>query len=382
MPVHKKFHISRLLKVSLIVILITGVLVVTVAAIGNSGNEKISNVRITVSGPQERLFITEADILHSLVKAAGNSLKNQPVGSVNLNALEKQLLKNSWIQKAELYIDNNKILRVNVEESKPVARVFTTDSRSFYVSAMSKILPLSDRFSARVPVFTAFPAFKNKPDSSLLASVFALGSFIVQDEFWMSQIDQVAITDAEKFEMIPKLGNQVIRFGTSDDYEEKFRKLFAFYKEVQVYAGWNKYAVIDLQFKGQIVAERRNASEIKADSLAAIRIMKSIIENAQRDSNDSTRIQMPEKDISEKPTLSRDPSKKTTTPLKSHGDSLRPVNSDNPISLNKEKISESEKETNMKKDEPPKTTSKKMMDTGNRVPKAVMPPKNKTNDNK
>lgn len=382
MPVHKKFHISRLLKVSLIVILITGVLVVTVAAIGNSGNEKISNVRITVSGPQERLFITEADILHSLVKAAGNSLKNQPVGSVNLNALEKQLLKNSWIQKAELYIDNNKILRVNVEESKPVARVFTTDSRSFYVSAMSKILPLSDRFSARVPVFTAFPAFKNKPDSSLLASVFALGSFIVQDEFWMSQIDQVAITDAEKFEMIPKLGNQVIRFGTSDDYEEKFRKLFAFYKEVQVYAGWNKYAVIDLQFKGQIVAERRNASEIKADSLAAIRIMKSIIENAKRDSNDSTRIQMPEKDISEKPTLSRDPSKKTTTPLKSHGDSLRPVNSDNPISLNKEKISESEKETNMKKDEPPKTTSKKMMDTGNRVPKAVMPPKNKTNDNK
>lgn len=382
MPVHKKFHISRLLKVSLIVILITGVLVVTVAAIGNSGNEKISNVRITVSGPQERLFITEADILHSLVKAAGNSLKNQPVGSVNLNALEKQLLKNSWIQKAELYIDNNKILRVNVEESKPVARVFTTDGRSFYVSAMSKILPLSDRFSARVPVFTAFPAFKNKPDSSLLASVFALGSFIVQDEFWMSQIDQVAITDAEKFEMIPKLGNQVIRFGTSDDYEEKFRKLFAFYKEVQVYAGWNKYAVIDLQFKGQIVAERRNASEIKADSLAAIRIMKSIIENAKRDSNDSTRIQMPEKDISEKPTLSRDPSKKTTTPLKSHGDSLRPVNSDNPISLNKEKISESEKETNMKKDEPPKTTSKKMMDTGNRVPKAVMPPKNKTNDNK
>lgn len=382
MPVHKKFHISRLLKVSLIVILITGVLVVTVAAIGNSGNEKISNVRITVSGPQERLFITEADILHSLVKAAGNSLKNQPVGSVNLNALEKQLLKNSWIQKAELYIDNNKILRVNVEESKPVARVFTTDGRSFYVSAMSKILPLSDRFSARVPVFTAFPAFKNKPDSSLLASVFALGSFIVQDEFWMSQIDQVAITDAEKFEMIPKLGNQVIRFGTSDDYEEKFRKLFAFYKEVQVYAGWNKYAVIDLQYKGQIVAERRNASEIKADSLAAIRIMKSIIENAKRDSNDSTRIQMPEKDISEKPTLSRDPSKKTTTPLKSHGDSLRPVNSDNPISLNKEKISESEKETNMKKDEPPKTTSKKMMDTGNRVPKAVMPPKNKTNDNK
>lgn len=382
MPVHKKFHISRLLKVSLIVILITGVLVVTVAAIGNSGNEKISNVRITVSGPQERLFITEADILHSLVKAAGNSLKNQPVGSVNLNALEKQLLKNSWIQKAELYIDNNKILRVNVEESKPVARVFTTDGRSFYVSAMSKILPLSDRFSARVPVFTAFPAFKNKPDSSLLASVFALGSFIVQDEFWMSQIDQVAITDAEKFEMIPKLGNQVIRFGTSDDYEEKFRKLFAFYKEVQVYAGWNKYAVIDLQYKGQIVAERRNASEIKADSLAAIRIMKSIIENAQRDSNDSTRIQMPEKEISEKPTLSRDPSKKTTTPLKSHGDSLRPVNSDNPISLNKEKISESEKETNMKKDEPPKTTSKKMMDTGNRVPKAVMPPKNKTNDNK
>ena len=317
MPVNKRFHISRLLKASLLVMLMAGVLVITIAAIGNNGKGKISNVRITITSPLENRYVTEADIQKALVKAAGNTLKNEPVSSVNLTELEKQLLKNQWIQKAELFIDNNKILRVNVEESKPVARIFATDGSSFYVSAQSKILPLSDRFSARVPVFTAFPAFRHKPDSSLLASVFTLGSFILNDEFWMSQIDQVAITGNEKFEMIPKLGNQVIRFGTSEDHEAKFRKLFAFYKQVMVYTGWNKYAVIDLQFDGQVVAERRNASEIKADSLAAIRIMKSIIENAKKNINDSTRIQLPENDITEKPNLrTRNPAKTTSIPLK------------------------------------------------------------------
>ena len=53
------------------------------------------------------------------------------------------------------------------------------------------------------------------------------------DPFWMAQIDQVDITPTDTFELIPKLGNQVIRFGNADNYEEKFNKLLAFYKQVQ-----------------------------------------------------------------------------------------------------------------------------------------------------
>lgn len=374
MPANRKFYISRLLKASLFVMLIAGVLVITVAAIGSGEKDKISNIRISISNPQESLFVTEADIMQSLTKASGNSLKNQNIGSLNLTALEKHLLKNQWIQKAELFIDNNKTLRVNVEESKPVARIFTTDGHSYYVSALSKVLPLSDRFSARVPVFTGFPSFKKQPDSSLVADVHTLGAFILGHDFWMSQIDQVAINDNKTFEMIPKLGNQVIRFGSSADYEEKFRKLLAFYKQVQVYTGWNKYATIDLQFKGQIVAERRDASQIKSDSLAAIRIMKNIIENAKKSSNDSTRIQLPEKETIEKPgTDKKNLSKTTGAPLETHAGT--PVKSDNPLLSDPAKKEQPQKNEKSNQKDVGKTPVKE-----NRTPKAVMPPSKKEND--
>jgi cell division protein FtsQ len=109
----------------------------------------------------------------------------------------------------------------------------------------------------------------------------------------MAQIDQIDITSAADFEMVPKLGNQVIRFGDANNYQEKFNKLLAFYKQVQTRIGWNKYSVLDIRFKNQVVGVNRNAAEIKSDSLRSIQIMKNLIEEAKKNSNDSTKIQLP-----------------------------------------------------------------------------------------
>lgn len=382
MAENKKYRMSKLFKVSIIMMLTAGVLVVTVAAIGNGEKARVENIKINISSPHDREFVTNADIMQSMVKAAGNSLKNQPIGSLNLTALEKHLLKNPWIRKAELFVDNNRTLRVNVEENSPVARIFTTDGRSFYVSASYLVLPLSDRYSARVPVFTDFPAFKKKPDSSMVAGVVALGAHILNDQFWMSQIDQVSITSNEKFEMIPKLGNQVIRFGTSEDHEEKFRKLLAFYKQVQEYTGWNWYKVIDLQFKGQVVAERRDAAEIKADSLAAIRVMKNIIEDAKKKVNDSTQIQLPDNDGTDKPVVRVTSPKTTSVPPKPTTVSPEPSDSDNPLSSSKAKPLKDEKKTEPVRKVPMNQEKIKKVETEKRVPKAVMPSKTKSDDNR
>jgi cell division protein FtsQ len=112
----------------------------------------------------------------------------------------------------------------------------------------------------------------------------------------MAQIDQVDITANRTFELIPKLGNQVIRFGNADNYNEKFNKLMAFYKQVQTRTGWNKYSIIDVQFKDQVVGVKRDAKEIKMDSLKAVQIMKAIIEDAQKRSSDSTNVQLTQPD--------------------------------------------------------------------------------------
>jgi hypothetical protein len=103
----------------------------------------------------------------------------------------------------------------------------------------------------------------------------------------MAQIEQVDITPERSFEMIPKIGNQVIVFGSAENYAEKFSNLFTFYKNVQSKIGWSKYSVLNVSYKDQVIAVKRDAKEIKMDSLKAIQIMKLLVANAQKQANDS-----------------------------------------------------------------------------------------------
>ncbi len=70
--------------------------------------------------------------------------------------------------------------------------------------------------------------------------------------------------------MIPLIGNQVIEFGDGNDYVEKFRRLFIFYKEV-CKTGFEKYSRIDVQYAGQVIGTRRGGPVSKNDSLQAMR---------------------------------------------------------------------------------------------------------------
>ena len=103
----------------------------------------------------------------------------------------------------------------------------------------------------------------------------------------MAMIYQIDITPQRLFEMIPKIGNQLIVFGDATDVDAKLQKLKLFYKEVVVKAGWNKYSVINVQYKNQVVARRKGAEDVAADSLRTLQIMKFIAERAQQQAEDS-----------------------------------------------------------------------------------------------
>jgi hypothetical protein len=71
------------------------------------------------------------------------------------------------------------------------------------------------------------------------------------------------------------------------DIDKKMQKLKLFYKQVMPNESWNKYSVINLQYANQIVAKRRGAEDVTADSLQAIHIMQLIAANAEKQANDS-----------------------------------------------------------------------------------------------
>lgn len=266
-----------------------GVLVLLVAAISHRNNKVCNGYRIDVAGPAGRGFVDKKEVADLLGVAGAGKCQGKPILSFDLRKMESVLGRNAWIRHAQLFFDNNGILRVNVIEREPVARIFTLDGGTWYIDSSGIRLPLSDKLTVKLPVFTGYPAGasalgagKHGADSALALQVRRLGAYIGKDPFWMAQIAQVNITPERNFEMTPVIGDHLIQFGDGNEYEQKFHRLFIFYKEVLSRTGFNKYSRIDVQYAGQVIGAKKGSEQTKLDSLQGIRNIQQLIRSAQQ----------------------------------------------------------------------------------------------------
>ena len=270
-----------------------------VSAVHSKETKVCKGVEINISGVSNNFFIDKTDVYNIIKNFGGDSTQKKSLGSIDLGRIEKALEKDLWVKNAELYFDNNNLLKVSVEEREPIARLFTITGNTFYIDSSCMILPLSDKFSARLPVFTGFTSdgkILAKHDSTLLCNIKNMSLKILADTFLMAMIDQVDININRSFEFIPKLGKQRIIFGDASEINSKFDKLKMFYKDVVTQSGWNRYSTINLQYKNQIVASIRGKADVAADSLRTMQLIKFIAEDAARRSADSTQTFLPEAD--------------------------------------------------------------------------------------
>jgi cell division protein FtsQ len=290
MNIFKRYNLKKIALLVLWVSIGACSIVLLVAAVHKKDSNRCKGIEINISGVSNNFFIDKSDVMKIITSRVGINAIGKPVDAFNLRAMETALRNEIWIKDAELYFDNNDIMQASVEEREPISRIFTVQGNSFYIDKTRMILPLSDKLSARLPVFTGFPTDNrvlSKADSNLLTDINSLSVLIQQDSFLMSMIEQVDITAKRNFELIPKIGNQLIVFGDASDAAQKFSKLRLFYKNIITKYGWNKYSQISLQYKGQVVAKIRDAEDFSADSLRTIQIMQTIAANSARMASDS-----------------------------------------------------------------------------------------------
>jgi cell division protein FtsQ len=298
MKISKQYTIKLLVNLMWVVVG-SACIALLVSAVRNKEGKICKGVEISISGVSSNFFIDKADVYNIIKNFGGDSAQKRSLVSIDLGRIEKALEKDVWVKNAELYFDNNNFLKVSVEEREPIARLFTVTGNTFYIDSSCMILPLSEKFSARLPVFTGFTSDAKilaKNDSALLRSIKNMSLKILADTFLMAMIDQIDINTNRSFELIPKLGKQRIIFGDATEVDTKFDKLKLFYKDVITQSGWNMYSTISLQYKNQVVAGIRGKEDIKADSLRTMQLIKLIAEDAARRSADSSQVFLPETD--------------------------------------------------------------------------------------
>lgn len=250
----------------------------------NSEEEKnvCKDLAVTIKGEGENFYVDKHDIIGSIRYEAGGRLVNRPIEEIDLAKLESQLEKSSWIRDAELYFDSRSVLHVIVFEREPIARVFTTEGRSFYIDSSGVRLPLLDKVSVRVPVVSNFTNARKltAADSLVLSDLKHLVRYISAHEFWSAQVGQIDIVAPRSYEIIPTVGNHVIRIGNAENIDQKLDRMMVYYRQVASKIGIDKYAVLDAQFDGQVLGVHKGQTSV-VDSLQLQRNIKELLERSQ-----------------------------------------------------------------------------------------------------
>jgi cell division protein FtsQ len=177
--------------------------------------------------------------------------------SVDFANIEEKLESVPYIQSAEVYASTKGAVHIDVQQREPLVRIVNNSGVSYYLDMNGHKMPLSSKFTARVVVATG--NVENTDSLNVSDSLLKLCRFIEADKFWKAQFEQIYVTGEGEFELIPKLGNHVIRFGTTGEMEAKFEKLMVFYKEVLKNFDAEGYRIINLKFKDQIVCTKTNS---------------------------------------------------------------------------------------------------------------------------
>ena len=287
---NKAIIVKRLIQTCWLLIAV-GTIVLFGAAIQRKNNLPCNDIKVNILGSNGHIFLDEKDILNII--SAQQIITTAKSSNLKLRNLEQEIKKNAWVQSAELYLDNNSILQAEIVEREPICRIFTHQQISFYLYSSGARLPMSEKLTVRLPLFTGFPSANDilsAPDSVLLRDVLQISKHIQTDSFWMAQTAQIDINDKGEFDLIPTIGEQIIHLGKATDLTAKFNNLKAFYKQAWLQNGVNKYSRLDARYLNQIVAVKRgwvDTASVKAnmntDSLPALNAITST--NSQQKNN-------------------------------------------------------------------------------------------------
>jgi cell division protein FtsQ len=267
-------------------------LAILIAAINAKNSSLCQGLEIEINGGGKAMFLNKKEIVSMLGNEGLKDLSNKKMAAFDLLKMEGVLRKNNWIRDAQLYFDNNQKLRIQIQERQPVARFITVSGNSYLLDSGGVQMPMAEKTAFRLPVFTGYPAekFGLRKDSTMDHQIRDLAMFLNRDPFWSNQIQEVNVSASKNFIMTPLIGNQLIYFGDGSDYENKFHRLFVFYKQVIAQTGFEKYTGINVAFANQVIAIRKQGLISRADSIQARKNVMDMIRMAQKMETDTANI--------------------------------------------------------------------------------------------
>ncbi len=218
----------------------------------------VENVKIYVDHNTGNFFITEEDVIDQLKELLPDS--GATIHTKDLNELEQKLQSVPQVKRSNVFVDNNGQLSIDIEQRKPLFRVIKPSSVSYYVDEEGYKFPVSQKYTAKVPVITGNIIDNGKQDGFIegdkIVEVYDLVQYISKDNYWKSQFGQIYLDGKTEIELIPRVGDHVVQIGDTKNIDEKLTRLRIFYEEGLTKIGINTYKTINVKYKDQVVCKK------------------------------------------------------------------------------------------------------------------------------
>lgn len=242
------------MKVAIKAILILGIVVYAVIAIAHfrkaPEDALCTGVEVVVNDENSLGVVTPQYIEQCMTQH-----KVQPEGKAlretNLDSLCAILLKDPYISHAECHYNADSRLCIHVAPMQPLVHIMTASGKEFYTDTTGIVMPI-EKALLNVCVATGHINTKDYK-KTLLPLVW----YIAHDAFWKEEVMQIDVDRQGDISLVPRSGEYTLLLGKIDRYEEKLANARLFYEKGFPQTGWNKYEVIDLRFKGQVIGRRR-----------------------------------------------------------------------------------------------------------------------------
>ena len=273
-----KINIQHKLKRALIigswVLSIAGMIVLLGFANYKQVNAVCKNVLVTVNEGEGHDFVDGNDILQ-LVNSKGK-LIGKSFANINKTLLEKIVMSNPFVERVEVYSTLDGNLHIDAWQRDPIVRVYNMQNEQYFIDKNGAFMPVSEKYTPAVIVANGFifntysemkiappPILKNSNNIDSLTiprminQVYKVASFVANDTFWSANTQQIFVNELQEIELVPRVGDHRILIGDTTDLKSKFDRLFLFYQKGLSNTGWNKYSLINLKFKDQVVCTKK-----------------------------------------------------------------------------------------------------------------------------
>jgi cell division protein FtsQ len=180
-----------------------------------------------------------------------------PVGrqlsQIRTSEIEKVLQKGDFIRKAEVYKTIGGTVKIRIYQRVPVLRVMSSSGSDYCIDNEGKVMPVPRGFATCVPIATG-----NISESYAQQKLYDLISYLQKNNYWNNRIEQIDVGTDLEVQLVPSSGNHIVILGKIENYRTQLDKLKFFYEKGLNKVGWNKYSVINLNYKNQVVCTLKN----------------------------------------------------------------------------------------------------------------------------